>query len=305
MTFLRFRFHGRSRISGGDAGGDSIDSLFRHERERLFSVDPATGDQWSRMAARLESERPAMTAVRVRGPLFRPAIAIASIAAAVFLMVMILHRSPERFRYTTGRGQQSSVVLADSTEIMLNHTSSLVVERQGPAGPRSVMLDGEAYFRVKRNGTPFVVSTRLGSVRVVGTEFNVRVREDEIIVGVVKGIVQVSVTRNAVDSVVAVHGGEIVSCTGSGFPGSSAPIPFSGYPGWMHGRFLFYRTTLAAACREIESQFNVNINIETSRLRARTITGAVDGKDAESALTTLAALTGTSFRNEKGTYILR
>jgi ferric-dicitrate binding protein FerR (iron transport regulator) len=107
---------------------------------------------------------------------------------------------------------------------------------------------------------------------------------------------------NGKDSAVVLGAGQIATCTGGMFPGSPEAILFSEYPGWMHGKFMFYRRDLVSACKEIESQFDVKIRMES--LPNETMTGVVDGRNAETALATLAKLTGKKYRHENSTYIL-
>ena len=298
--FLHF-----SRRFSRARGVKSLDELLDGEQRRITSSDPNTSVQWEKLARGLEIERTGTTPAHVRPAYRKPAIAFALVAAAVLATVFMLHRNSQSYGYATGTAQQSSVVLADSTEVTLNHTSSLVVEPRGSEGQRNVTLNGEAFFRVRNNGTRFIVQTRLGVVIVLGTEFDVRVRENQFLVAVLKGRVLVDVVRNGHDSTLAVGPGEIVSCTGSDYPGLPAPNPFPEYPGWMHGKFYFYKTRLISACQEIESQVNVVVRIENPQLREETIPGAVDGVNVESALTTLSILTGSSYRHENNAFILR
>jgi ferric-dicitrate binding protein FerR (iron transport regulator) len=206
--------------------------------------------------------------------------------------------------YETTRGQRSTVALTDSTEVLLNHTSELTVHHWRSAEARHVALKGEAFFRVRQTGTPFIISTDIATIRVLGTEFNVRVRDDRMEVAVIRGSVQVSALGERGDSAIVLVAGQIALCTRDGFPGALGPLPSAEYPGWVHGKFVFQRTSLVSACEEIESQFDVTITIDNPRLRAETITGIVDGRNAERALATLANLTGTKYRHENNSYIL-
>jgi ferric-dicitrate binding protein FerR (iron transport regulator) len=107
------------------------------------------------------------------------------------------------------------------------------------------------------------------------------------------------------DSTVVLAKDQIAACSKGGFPGVPGPLLFySDYPGWIHGKFLFNRTSLAAVCKEMEEQFDVVIRIGNTRLPNETITGALDARTAETALAALAGLTGNSYRYENGVYLL-
>jgi ferric-dicitrate binding protein FerR (iron transport regulator) len=167
-----------------------------------------------------------------------------------------------------------------------------------------VTLKGEAFFRVQKDGSPFVVSTEVGTVRVLGTEFNVKVRGGALELAVLRGSVRLSVARNGVDSGVVVNKDQIVTCSREAFPQEPGPLRFSSFPGWMHGKLMFYRTPLSSACEEIEARFDVVVRLRNPRLQNETITGVVDAQNVDSALTALTRLAGTAYRNEQGVYTL-
>ncbi|MFD2032141.1 FecR family protein [Ancylobacter dichloromethanicus] len=90
-------------------------------------------------------------------------------------------------------GERQSVELADGSRVELNTDTALAVDFD--AGQRRVRLffRGEAYFEVAHDPQrPFLVHTGEGDVRVTGTRFNVRVRDDVTEVGVVQGAVRLT-----------------------------------------------------------------------------------------------------------------
>jgi ferric-dicitrate binding protein FerR (iron transport regulator) len=182
--------------------------------------------------------------------------------------------------------------------------SELKVNRSPFEKTRHVVLKGEALFQVRRNGTPFIITTDIGTIQVLGTQFNVRVRDNKMEVAVLNGSVKVSVKRNGKDSSMVLSGGQIAVCIKNDFPGMPATLPFFEYPGWLHGKFMFYRSTLLSACKEIESQFDVAIKIEKPQLHGETITGIVDGQNVEASLITLSRLTGNRYRHEDSSYVI-
>jgi ferric-dicitrate binding protein FerR (iron transport regulator) len=294
-----------SPVRGDDPALSRVDELLERRSASVRETDPETGRMWQRLKAELESEprsvEARLRAVSVR--LIKPAIAFA-IVVVLMLASEVWIRHPAATTYTTSRGEHATVSLPDSSLVTLNHTSALTVDPARGEKTRRVSLKGEAFFRVRQDGTPFVVSTALGSVSVLGTEFNVLVRDDRLEVAVLSGTVRLSAERSGRDSSVLLSAGEIAACTGAGFPETPAPIPFPGYPGWMNGRFVFYRTSLLSACREIESQFAVVVKLGNPRLNEETITGSVDNSSVESALSALARVTGNRYRYENGVYIV-
>jgi transmembrane sensor len=285
---------------------ESLDGSLEAAARRLRQVDPQTGRRWHVLNAAIERLEvavppPQRPAVRIR---FATAGVSFVILAVLVISVLYVGREPSTLTYETGKGQQSKIMLPDSSEVTLNHTTEFTVSPTAAGGARVVALKGEAFFRVRRNGVPFTVSTDVGTVQVLGTEFNVRLRDDRLEVAVIAGSVRVSAGSRGKDSSVVLGAGEIATCTQGCFPGTPERLFFSDYPGWLHGKLLFQKASLRSVCREIEAQFDVTVTIEKRLAQEETITGALDARSAEAALATLSQLTGTSFRHEQDVYTL-
>lgn len=126
------------------------------------------------------------TAWRRRAP-FLAAAAVLVLAAGAALW---LSMRPEVYR--TGVGERRTVALADGSRVELNTASLLRVDYSERG--RDVRLEaGEALFQVaKDSARPFVVHAGNAAVRAVGTAFNVRLRDREVVeVTVTEGVVAV------------------------------------------------------------------------------------------------------------------
>jgi len=77
---------------------------------------------------------------------------------------------------TAAPGKIVNVILPDSSEIWLNSSSSISFpENLKHADIRNVKLNGEAFFKVKRDPAhPFIVKSGKIQTRVLGTSFNIR-----------------------------------------------------------------------------------------------------------------------------------
>ncbi len=86
--------------------------------------------------------------------------------------------------------------LPDGTKVYLNQHSTLTTAADFNDETRTVTLQGEAYFDVKRDETrPFVIKANGTEVRVLGTSFNVRAYDKRVSVAVTSGKVQFSSTK--------------------------------------------------------------------------------------------------------------
>ena len=81
----------------------------------------------------------------------------------------------------TGAGERVTAVLPDSSRVELSYQSELRYAMSSfNAEKRTVRFAGEGFFTVSRNdAAPFVIDTQGLEVTVLGTQFNLRVRQDE------------------------------------------------------------------------------------------------------------------------------
>ncbi|MCU4177855.1 FecR family protein [Carboxylicivirga sp. N1Y90] len=89
--------------------------------------------------------------------------------------------------------KSKTIHLVDGSTVLLNKNSSITYDESFK--DRHVELDGEAYFVVKKDAVPFVVSTKLGDIKVIGTEFNVKTSDTQMEVEVEKGSVEMSINE--------------------------------------------------------------------------------------------------------------
>ena len=279
-----------------------LDAALDAEAERFRHADPGTERQWQYLRIALEQaetrERTTRSPARMR---IRPGLAFGLTVLALAVAGIFLFRpAVQDVSYSTGKGELSTVLLPDSSEVTLNHTSSLVVDRRSGGKRRHVTLQGEAFFHVHSGGDPFIVSTDAGTVQVLGTQFNVRIREGRLEVAVIRGTVSVSDKI----STVVLQAGTMVTCMKDGVLSVPEKILFADYPGWINKKLLFQRSTLQLVCSEIEARFDVRVRIENPALRSETITGALDSRSAEAAVAALASLTGTRYTHEANGFSL-
>jgi ferric-dicitrate binding protein FerR (iron transport regulator) len=92
-----------------------------------------------------------------------------------------------------------TIALSDGSEVVLQPSSEIIVDRDFGGATREVRLKGEAFFKVHRNpGKPFVVYSNEVVTRVLGTSFNICAYESdrEITVAVRTGKVSVYTNKS-------------------------------------------------------------------------------------------------------------
>ncbi|MDP4290953.1 MAG: FecR family protein [Bacteroidota bacterium] len=84
------------------------------------------------------------------------------------------------FNIKVAYGSKSTIELPDGSIVTLNSGSTLSYPDKFETGSRTVLLNGEAFFEVKKNANrPFYVKTKDITIKVLGTKFNVKSYPDE------------------------------------------------------------------------------------------------------------------------------
>ena len=104
---------------------------------------------------------------------------IMAVSIYLYTSKNLIQSSGQVVQYVVADGQKSKVILADGTQVWLNSGSTLSVSMDRN-NRRKVQLVGEAFFDVtKDKREPFLVETKDYSVKVFGTQFNVRAYKDQ------------------------------------------------------------------------------------------------------------------------------
>ena len=198
---------------------------------------------------------------------------------------------------TTVRGQKSTIVLADGTNIRLNSESQLIYPTAFTADVREVTLTGEAFFNVAHNKTkPFIIKSGDLVTTVLGTSFNISAfPEEDIEVTVASGKVSVThATSTTTTTGTSPNAGSHTHSGGSGgqpppthilAPGQQASYSTTTktlakkqvnpekYIAWKEGTIRFDTTYLPEAIQTLERWYDVRIELEMDALQNCTVIG--------------------------------
>ncbi len=229
-------------------------------------------------------------------------------------------------RVTTPAGRVETVRLRDGSTVVLNGASALQHPRYfrptwlGGDGRRAVRVQGEAYFRVAKGQTPFVVQTAQAEIRVVGTRFNVQARATDAAahtdVAVEEGVVQVRAlgALAAVDRSVELRANDRVSVRGVADGAASREDDVlqvtQGDPrrdlAWTNGGFAAVDQPLREILASLEAQFGVELSMRDSVAAASVITLYYPERTTiDRILTDLATARGWAMRRTSRGYELR
>lgn len=178
----------------------------------------------------------------------------------------------------TAIGERRVLTLADGSVVSLDSATSLDIELTDRER-RIVLRDGQIYVTVKPDpARPFVVEAREGTVRALGTAFNVRLEDAGVRVAVTEHAVRV--TYGATGGV-DVHQGQGVgyaSGSGLGVPGA---VDISGAVAWTHGEIVFDNRPLGSVAQEIGRYRRGTVIFADGTLKDLPVTGVFSTADTD------------------------
>lgn len=176
---------------------------------------------------------------------YKVAAALAIIAASTYFI------SNKNTTYTTNFAEKTNFELPDNSNVHLNADSEITFKPKHWKNKRELNLIGEAYFSVFK-GSTFTVNTALGTVTVLGTKFNVVVREHYFEVNCYEGIVTVTFQNNTLK----VPAGSSFKVLNS--IGNLGKITETN-PSWIENNSSFKSMPYKYVIQEIERQYDITV----------------------------------------------
>jgi transmembrane sensor len=152
-------------------------------------------------------------------------------------------------------GKKTSFLLPDNSEVVLNSGSQIDYKKWNWNNNRNLNLKGEAYFHVAK-GRKFEVNTNLGKVTVLGTQFDVKARENRFDISCFEG--RVKVNYNNIQ-IVLTHGQTVSFENGKQINDHTDAEK----PDWLENKIGFNKENLENILDEIQRQYDVTITLKT------------------------------------------
>ena len=217
-------------------------------------------------------------------------------------------------RMTTRHDKEFWVTLDDGSLVHLNYNTRLIYPEKFGRGDRNVILEGEAYFMVaKDKSRPFVVHTPDGSIRVLGTEFNVNTRVDgndndnvnggryrtEVVL--VKGSVSVAPAKGKEQMM---KPGE--QCKISNTQCVIENVDVAPYVAWNTGTFVFDNCPLETAMKVLSHWYGFEVVYLNEDIKKERITGDFDRYvKPDQLLDAISKSSGLTMRKENKTIFIK
>lgn len=202
-------------------------------------------------------------------------------------------------KLTTPRGGEFRIMLEDSTEVWLNAESQLIYPENFTDKERRVTVNGEAYFKVKKDSLrPFYVESAGMEVRVYGTEFNINAyAEDEnIYTTLVSGSIALKPLHDTQAELVLTPGHQAIfqKDERSTFV---RPVDTRAVTSWHEGRFSFEEQTLDQIMLTLSRWYNFDYEITDNRLAKTVFKGSAPRySELSEVLSILEKSGGINFR---------
>lgn len=225
-------------------------------------------------------------------------------SAAVILIAALLSIVYfENFRTPTLIAQSGdsieNVTLTDGSSVTLRPNSKLY-SLASSNEQMTYEIDGEAFFDVKSNPSrTFSVQAKNGTVSVLGTRFNVSSWGNTLQIFLEEGSVKVQSNSN--DDSLILKPGESASIGENNLP-AIHNLSAAETTDWLNNELVFDNKQVALIIAELEQQFNINIEIESS-IKNQKLSGQLSLLNVEAALTDIGlVLEGTFSKTSVNNY---
>ncbi|UHQ22001.1 FecR domain-containing protein [Lysobacter sp. 5GHs7-4] len=264
------------------------------EVERIHQLSAELGDdELLRAAARVARRDSAASRHRVH-PWLAPGAAIAAtLAVAIGVAAWMQRPAPAQIdRYVTAIGEQRTIALSDGTTLLLD-THSAVTTRFDRDSRTVEVARGRVQFAVGRDSgqrsgpRPFLVKAGDGTIRDIGTTFQVSRDGSAVDVGLIEGEVEVAVGAGQTRATSTLAPGEQVRIEGGGTLAPKRPLDLTVAQAWPRGDLIFKNRRLDQLLDEMNRYSKTQLRLEQPSLGALKVSGVFHIDDQEALLAAL------------------
>lgn len=197
----------------------------------------------------------------------------------------------------TPKGGHFKLILPDQSIVWINGSTTLQYAEDFLID-RTIVLHGEAFFEVIKNGTPFYVKAAHNKIKVLGTKFNVSAYQSRpVVTTLVRGSVEVSTSHNRM---ILLPQQQVISPSkDSDFEVKQVNTDI--YSSWITGAFEFQNAPLHEIMEQLNQWFDIEIIYENPQLMAIHFTGTLFRDNSiKYSLDIIKEISNVKFRNEKG-----
>ncbi len=233
--------------------------------------------------------------------------------AAIFIVGLLIFSI---YRYQSNWAQQVQLVsndstitnnpLPDGTIISLNQQTIIEYPEHFSQNERKIKLDGEAFFKVKRDETkPFIIEAQKAIITVLGTSFNVKALEaDEAVeVLVEEGLVKLENPDLTQSTLLSVgEKGIYIKKTNEVKKETDIDVE-SLY--WLNKTLLFRNTKLSVVFETLERLYDIKINAENPAILNCKLTAKFSNESIDHIIDHISTIFELESKKEDKLFILK
>ncbi len=196
-------------------------------------------------------------------PLHRRLMRVAAVLIPAFMLlggIYYFSQQEKMLQVIAAYGETKHILLPDSSEVWLNAGSSLHYPSTFRKENRTLTLEGEACFSVRKDAQrPFIVNTQNLSVKVLGTEFNVRAYsgDNRTTATLATGKIEVKTPSNQTR---ILEPDEQLTFDSQTDAIQVAKVSAHDITSWTTGQLIFTGATLDEIFKTLERRFNITFD---------------------------------------------
>ena len=281
---------------------EELAKIWEHSEHLLAPAMFDTSAAWQKIDAAIRNAQQNNIPAPAKVVRFAFAKRIA-VAASVLIVIAsgwyLWTSSHTSWQTITAKDQNISLQLPDGSAVLLRKGSVVKYPAAFAKKERHIELTGEAFFQVQHNAQqPFIVTTPVTEIKVLGTSFLVRATAGSNEVAVTTGTVSVT-EKNAVTNHVTLVAGQKAVLQNNQF--TQTILTDSNYIAWKTGTLDFKQTPLVKVLEDITNYYGVTVGLDPGSEAVagnRLVTVRFDNQPLEEALEELRLITGLQTKKE-------
>lgn len=261
---------------------------------------------WKKLDRRIEESEQTMFVKRHSPtiPKVRPFTNYLRLAAAFIGFILfgftlfLMLQSESTTEYVTQYGETKTLLLPDSSRVILNANSTLKYKTNWKKHKsREVWLSGEALFSVVHttNHQKFIVTTQDLDIEVLGTEFNVNNRNRSTKVVLNSGQIKLSIptfypngeTEKGIQEII-MNPGELVEYSDEKKTISKREVDAEKHIAWSENKLIFEDTPLSEIVQILEDNYGLKVITQDSSLLSKRFTATYPADNIDILLKALS-----------------
>ena len=195
------------------------------------------------------------------------------------------------------------VILPDGSDVSLNAMSEISYSKRFGIKSREITLNGEAFFRVKKDASkPFVVQTKEIFVKVLGTSFNIDAKTETVEITVKTGKVEVYNQKPYSDHVLLLPGDKATVTEDNTIRKTNNTN--INYLSWLNNKLIFKALPLNQVINDIMNTYHCNIELSDTSMANLKITSTFDNDSIDDVLKSISIAFNFHIEKEGKKYIL-